>query len=70
MHVPPALKEYEASQTREPNRFRGLYGAALAASQAGEKAKAKQYFGRLVKMAGKGDPRLETAQARAWLASN
>ncbi|MGH8691856.1 MAG: hypothetical protein ACREUS_12610, partial [Burkholderiales bacterium] len=52
-----ALKEYEASQIREPNRFRGLYGAGLAASQAGERAKAKQYFGRLVQMAGKGDPR-------------
>ena len=65
-----ALKEYEASQTREPNRFRGLYGAGLAASQAGEPAKAKQYFDRLVTMAGKGDPRPETAQARAWLAGN
>ena len=65
-----ALKEYEASQMREPKRFRGYYGAGLAASQAGDKAKAKQHFDRLVEMAGKGEPRPETAEARAWLASN
>ena len=64
-----ALKEYEASQLREPNRYRGLYGAALAASQAGDKAKAKQYYARLVEMAGKGE-RPETGRARAYLASN
>ena len=28
-----ALKEYEASQLREPNRYRGLYGAAKAAAR-------------------------------------
>ena len=28
-----ALKEYEASQVREPERFRGYYGAAQAAVQ-------------------------------------
>ncbi|HUK05140.1 MAG TPA: hypothetical protein VLV90_08695, partial [Burkholderiales bacterium] len=65
-----ALKEYEASQTREPNRYRGLYGAGVAASQAGDRAKAKQYFGRLVDMAGGGEPRPETAQAREYLARN
>jgi len=65
-----ALKEYEASQKREPNRLRGLYGAGLAASQAGERAKAKGYFGRLVAMAGKGEPRPEVAAARAWLAGS
>jgi len=64
-----ALKEYEASQLREPNRYRGLDGAALAASQAGDKAKAKQYYARLVEMAGKGE-RPETGRARAYLASN
>jgi tetratricopeptide (TPR) repeat protein len=63
-----ALKEYEGSQKREPNRLRGYYGAGLAASQAGERAKAKAYFGRLVAMAGKGDPRPELDTARAWLA--
>jgi tetratricopeptide (TPR) repeat protein len=65
-----ALKEYEASQLREPKRFRGYYGAGLAASQAGDKAKAKQHFGRLVEMTGQGEARPETAVARTWLASN
>jgi len=29
-----ALKEFEASQVREPERFRSYYGAAQAAAQA------------------------------------
>ena len=65
-----ALKEYEASQAREPNRYRGLYGAGMAASQSGDKAKAKQYFSRLVEMAGSGSPRSEIGNARAYLARN
>ena len=65
-----ALKEYEASQVREPHRLRGYYGAGLAASQAGQHAKAKQHFGKLVQLAGKGEPRPEVAAARAWLAGN
>jgi len=65
-----ALKEYEASQAREPNRYRGLYGAGTAASLSGDKAKAKQYFARLVDMAGSAGPRPEIGTARAYLASN
>lgn len=45
-----ALKEFEASQLREPNRFRGLYGAARAAEAAGDRAKAAEYFGKLLAM--------------------
>jgi len=63
-----ALKEYEASQQREPNRFRGLYGAAQAAQQAGDAAKAKRYYAQLVKVAGKGDARPELAAAKSYLA--
>jgi tetratricopeptide (TPR) repeat protein len=63
-----ALKEYEASQQREPNRFRGLYGAAQAAQQAGDAAKAKRYYGQLVKVASKGDARPELATAKKYLA--
>jgi uncharacterized protein HemY len=59
-----------SAQKREPNRLRGYYGAGLAASQAGERAKAKEHFGRLVAMAGKGEPRPELSTARAWLAAN
>jgi len=65
-----ALKEFEASQTREPDRFRGLYGAAQAAAQSGDIAKAKRYFSRLVEMAGQGDPRPELTGARSFLAAN
>src|SRR5688500_11770115 len=65
-----ALKEYEASQIREPNRLRGYYGAGVAASQAGQHAKAKQHFGKLVALAGKGEPRPEVAAARAFVAGH
>src|SRR3954469_9991695 len=65
-----ALKEYEASAQREPNRLRGLYGAGLAASQANEPAKAKEYFGRVVALAAGGEARPEIATAKAWLAAN
>ena len=65
-----ALKEYEASQAREPNRYRGLHGAGMAASQSGDKAKAKQYFSRLIDMAGSASSRTEIGSARAYLASN
>ena len=63
-----ALKEYEASQKREPDRFRGLYGAASAAQQAGDGEKAKRYYARLVKVAGQGAARPELKAARAYLA--
>ena len=39
-----ALKEYEVSQQREPNRYRGLYGAGQAAAQSGDRDKARQHF--------------------------
>jgi tetratricopeptide (TPR) repeat protein len=65
-----ALKEFETSQTREPDRFRGLYGAAQAAAQSGDKAKAKRYFARLVEIAGQGTARPEIAQARTFLTAN
>lgn len=64
-----ALKEFEASHVREPERFRGYYGAAQAAVQSGDQAKAKRYFARLVEVAGQGTARPELAQARAFLAA-
>ena len=63
-----ALKEYEASQQREPNRFRGWYGAAMAAAKSGDTAKAKKYFSTLAKLAEKGGSRPELQQARQHLA--
>src|SRR5206468_3531295 len=38
-----ALKEFEASERHDPNRFRGIYGAAQAAAESGDNAKAKRY---------------------------
>jgi tetratricopeptide (TPR) repeat protein len=63
-----ALKEYEASQKREPSRYRGLYGAGQAAAQAGDRDKARQYFSKLIEVAGSGDSRSETEAARRYLA--
>jgi tetratricopeptide (TPR) repeat protein len=65
-----ALKEYEASQQREPNRYRGLYGAGQAAAQSGNRDKARHYFSKLIELAGSGDLRPELEKARRYLASN
>ena len=64
-----ALKEFEASQLREPNRFRGFYGAASAAEAAGDKQKAAEYFGKLLELAKNADgTRPELARAKTYLA--
>ena len=62
-----ALKEFEAMLTKEPNRFRSLYGAAEAAKQAGDRQTAQAYFQKLLKVTEKGDQqgRKELAEARA-----
>jgi tetratricopeptide (TPR) repeat protein len=64
-----ALQAYEASQQREPNRYRGLYGAGQAAAQSGNRDKARHYFTKLIELAGSGDPRPEMERARRYLAS-
>ncbi len=60
-----ALKEFEATLTKEPNRFRALYGAAEAAKLAGDQPTAKKYFRKLLKVAERADQpgRLELAEA-------
>lgn len=63
-----ALKEFETSQTREPNRFRGYYGAAVAAEKSGDKVKARLYYSKLIELAGKSSERTELKSARAFLA--
>jgi tetratricopeptide (TPR) repeat protein len=65
-----ALKEYEASQRREPNRYRGLYGAGQAAAHAGDPDKARHYFSKLIESAGSGDLRPEIEKARRYLTSH
>jgi hypothetical protein len=65
-----ALKEYEASQEREPNRFRGLYGSAVAAEASGDRAKASAYYTRLAEMTrGAASARPEMMKLKASLAS-
>jgi tetratricopeptide (TPR) repeat protein len=65
-----ALKELEASNRREPGRFRGYAGAARAALQSGDRTKVRHYYVKLVDMAGAGDARPDLTQARAFLAAN
>jgi tetratricopeptide (TPR) repeat protein len=65
-----ALKEYEASQEREPNRFRGLYGSAVAAEASGDRAKASAYYARLAEMTrGASSARPEMMKLKASIAS-
>jgi tetratricopeptide (TPR) repeat protein len=60
-----ALKEFEATLTKEPNRFRSLYGAAEAAKLAGDRHTALTYFQKLLKVATRSDQprRQELAEA-------
>jgi hypothetical protein len=65
----PAFQAFEASQRSEPNRFKGLYGAARAAEMAGEKEKARAFYTKLMTLAERADSeRPELDEARAFLA--
>jgi tetratricopeptide (TPR) repeat protein len=64
-----ALQEFEVSFRSTPNRFNGLYGAARAATLAGNKKAAHLYYGKLAALARDADsPRPEIAEARAIVA--
>ena len=64
-----AAREYEASLQRAPNRFKTLYGIARAWELAGDRDKAKTYYGKLAAVAAASDnQRPELAQAKAFLA--
>jgi hypothetical protein len=63
-----ALKEFEASMRVEPNRFRGVLGAARAAELAGDRTKARTYYSQLVILGEKADSeRPEIRQAKTFL---
>ena len=65
-----ALKEYEQSQVREPNRLRGYAGAAAAAEAAGERGRAREQYGKLVELTRDADtPLPEIARAKTYLAA-
>jgi hypothetical protein len=61
-----ALAAFEGTLTKEPNRFRAIYGAARAAEAAGEKEKAKKYYASLLQLADHAStpPRKELDAAR------
>ena len=64
-----ALVEFEASQRKEPNRFRGYYGAARAAALAGDRVKARDQYAKLVAVVERADTeRPEIKEAKAYLA--
>jgi tetratricopeptide (TPR) repeat protein len=61
-----ALREFEATLTIEPNRFRTLWGAGRAAELAGDGAKARRYYGEVVRVAATADTeRPELRHARS-----
>jgi tetratricopeptide (TPR) repeat protein len=65
-----ARDEFEASLRAEPNRLRGVYGAARAAELlAGDLGKAKLLYGRLVALTMQADTeRPEIQKAKAFMA--
>jgi hypothetical protein len=62
-----ALVEFKKTMAKEPHRFRGLAGAARAASQSGDRAAARQYYAQLLNICEKADtpgrPELQAARA-------
>jgi len=64
-----ALQAFETSEQHDPNRFRGLYGAGKAAAMAGDQAKAKSYYEKLVVLLQNADTeRPELKEAKEFLA--
>jgi hypothetical protein len=66
-----ALKEFEATMVKEPNRFRATYDAAKAASLTGDRARARRYYRQLLDICKAGDTpgRPELQEARKLGAS-
>jgi hypothetical protein len=63
------LREFETALKENPNRYRGLYGAARAAEAAGDRRKAESYYAQFVAVSAKADTdRPEIAQAKTFLA--
>jgi tetratricopeptide (TPR) repeat protein len=61
-----ALVAFEATMKKEPNRFRGAYGAARSAEAAGDRARAAAHYRTLLEIARDADtsrPELERARA-------
>ena len=54
-HAKEALAAFEATLKKEPNRLGAYAGAAKAAEKAGDKAKAQEYYEKIVAIAGDAD---------------
>jgi len=65
-----ALPEFERSLKRDPNRFRGVYGAARAAELSGNRTAAREHYVKLQSLtADRDSERPELARAKAYLAA-
>ena len=63
-----ALVAFEATMKKEPNRFRGVYGAARAAELAGDRSKAQTYYKQLLDLAKDAETqRAEIVAARKYI---
>lgn len=63
-----ALAVYERNLIAHPNRFNGVYGAAIAAKKSGNKEKAVLYFEQLLELTkNSNSDRLELVDAKAFL---
>jgi len=63
-----ALIAYEQNLKINPNRYNGLYGAAVAAKQSGNQEKAKMYFEQLIRLTeNSNSDRIEIEEARMFL---
>jgi tetratricopeptide (TPR) repeat protein len=66
-----ALTAFEATMKKEPNRFRGAYGAARAAEALGNRTVARQYYRQVLEIAKDADTqRPEIARAREAMAGS
>jgi hypothetical protein len=64
-----ALAAFEATLKKEPNRLDAYVGAAKAAEKAGDPAKAREYYGKVVAIAADADKaRADVNDARVFLA--
>jgi hypothetical protein len=67
--VKEALAAFEATLKKEPNRLDAYVGAAKAAEKAGDAAKAREYYGKVVAIASDADKdRADVSDARVFLA--
>jgi Flp pilus assembly protein TadD len=66
-----ALEEYELNLIDRPNRFNGIYGAAIASDQLGDRDKTRKYFQMLLDFTeGSNSDRPEVTEALKYLEDN